>query len=140
MNQAIAMPLDECFKSYFEPLIQSLSLTDLRRDVQGMGGLYEAHGQNSAVRLVNDRGYINFDVYCLSQPKQCCCDVELLSEFLEPPKSEEKGIRRLDLESQARILRDHWTAIELLMAPETAKDTGKKLNRLGTVRSKKIFK
>lgn len=101
MSQTIASYLDECYGLYFKPLISVLSLAGLRREIQGMGGLYEAHGRNTAVRLVNDRGCTNFDVYCFLEPSLCWCGVELLSELLEPPPKDERVVRRLDLESQA---------------------------------------
>jgi hypothetical protein len=104
-----------------------------------MGGAYEARGENAAIRLVNDRGIANFDVYSITCPKSCWCDVELLSELLDPPESKFKGIRRLDLQHQADFLLERWGDIEILMAPESAKTTKKQLNQLGVARSRKLF-
>jgi len=122
-------------------LVEGRELKNLRKEVQGMGALYEAEGNNIGLRLINDRGCVTYDIYSLRK-KSCYWDGEILSEILNPREEKERkrSVRRLSLEQQTELFLKKWDEIETLMDKENVSETDKTLSRLGTERSRILFK
>ena len=132
--------LDHCFKNFMSSLVREKKLKNLRKEVDGMAGVYEAEGEHIVIRLVNERGCINYDIFSKHQ-NSCYWDGEIWAEFLEPREEKERkrSVRRLSLKEQTQLLMEKWEEIELRMNRENVSETDKILNRLGTERSKVLF-
>jgi len=134
--QTIEGYLDHCFENFVAPLLDVLDLRIVSRKVEGLGGLYELRGDQLMVRLVNDRGLASLEIAPLSDPTDYW-DVELVSGLFEPPLS--RGVRRLNLQKQAELLRRRWSELTLHFSPASYSSTRKELQSLGRERAEALF-
>ena len=106
-----------------------------------MAGMYEAQANNFVIRLINERGCINYDLFSVHR-SSCSCDGELIAEILDPRDEKERkhSIRRLSLEDQTRLFLENWDMIDEMMDKKNVSITEKSLKILGIERSKIMFK
>ena len=133
--------LDHCYDKFFSAIVEKKNLKNLKKEIIGMAGMYEAQSKNFVIRLINDRGCVNYDLLSIHSPS-CSCDGELIAEILDPRNEKERkhSIRRLSLEDQTRLFLDKWNMIDEMMNNKNVSITEKSLNILGIERSKIMFK
>ena len=128
--------LDHCFEKFVQPLLDELHLRVVTRRIDSLGGLYEVLGQHLIVRLINDRGLASLEVAPSSHPKECW-DVELIAGLFQAAPG--RGVRRLNLEEQASLLRTRWEALNDCFTGARYQFTRKRLEELGHQRAAALF-
>lgn len=130
--------LDECFDWYFRDLVRERKMPEPRKQVSGMGGLYETSIQNLIVRLVNDRGIVGFELASVHRPTDFR-DLELVSELFRKSEDTGPGVARLSLQEQANLLRERWDELNEMLDVESYERTNDRLAELGRRRAKLMF-
>ena len=124
------------FRDVLAPLLDVLELRVVSRKVEGLGGLYELRGDQLMVRLMNDRGVASLEIAPLFGPADYW-DLELISGLFEPPPS--RGVRLLNLEQQAELLRNRWVELTARFSPASYSSTRKELRTLARDRAEALF-
>ena len=128
--------LDHCFGQFVQPVATELGLKLVKRQAEGLGGLYELSGGNLLVRLVNDRGLVSLEIAPASQPTDYW-DLEIVSGLFNPPPS--RGVQRLNLEEQATLLRERWAELNSRFGTLHFILTRRTLSALGEQRARALF-
>jgi hypothetical protein len=128
--------LEHCFPKLVRPLMDDLALRVVERRVDALGGLYELRSGDLIVRRINDRGLATLELASSSRPGDFW-DMELVAGLFEPPPA--KGVRRLNLDEQAELLRTRWSDLALRFGTLRYLFTRKAPENLGHERAKALF-
>jgi hypothetical protein len=125
--------LDYCYKKHFVALIERHNMIITNKLVEGIGAFYEATAGDLKIRLVNDRGTINFDISPAYNDDYWY--VELVYDLLNINKKQIKGIKRLSLEQQADLIDNHWHELQSMFSKSSIENTRKTLKDMGKKRA-----
>ena len=127
--------LDRAIEKYVLPLGEKYGFSPVKRQCTGMGALQDYIAGNLYIRIVNDRGIIDFEVAPLNHPDRLC-DLTLIREYLNPPA---RGVLNLSLQQQAEFMDSHWDWLTEVLSEPGCADTWKALREAGRRRSRRMF-
>ena len=127
--------LHDCIETYFRPLIEQFQMKIAREFYSDMGALCDAISGALTIRMVNDRGIVNFEISATSGEAQFW-DVELISELVDRASTRKlRGNKRLSLKEQARFIHQHWDDLQKRFSSTQINETDKALSKLGVRRA-----
>ena len=140
--------LNTAIDKYFITIFTELNFELFDEDSQGMGALKKYKNKDLKVQIINDRGLINLDISS-NFGKENFRDAEIINSLIEIDESSKTKIgkwerekilnKRLDLESQATLIKENWDTLIQLFNFWNHKKTIKRIDKLGLERSNIMF-
>jgi len=110
----IEKKLNDRYEKYFMPLIKKYNITEIKKTVYGNHAFIDAKSKNITIRLVNDRGLVDFKIGH-SDKKDIFLEVELITGlFNKKMERSQGGAIRLSLEEQSEIIDNNWDQLQTL--------------------------
>jgi hypothetical protein len=140
--------LNISIEKYFQEILNQLNFKLYKENNQGMGASKNYKNKYLKLQIVNDKGLINLDISS-KFGKEDFRDAELVSSLIELNylsidkigkwQYEKVLNKRLDLNSQAKLLSDNWKTLIHLYNFWNYRKTIKKIDKLGYKRSMITF-
>lgn len=140
--------LNTAIDTYFITVFTELDFELYDENSQGMGALKKYKNKYLKVQIINDRGLINLDISS-KFGKEDFRDAEIINSLIEIDKCSKVKIgkwerekvlnKRLDLESQAKLMKENWDTLIQLFNFWNHKKTIKRIDKLGLERSNIMF-
>ena len=140
--------LNTAIDKYFISMLTELDFELFDENNQGMGALKKFKNKHLKVQIINDKGLINLDISS-KFGKEDFRNAEIINSLIEIDKSSNLNVgkweyekilnKRLDLESQAKLIKENRDTLIRLYNFWNHKKTIKRIDKLGLERSNIMF-